>query len=284
MAFLEVKNFEKSFGNNKVLKGVSFDLEKGQVLAIIGSSGGGKTTLLRCINFLETPDAGSMHLNGELLIDAEAEKRTRKTESEQRKRRLHFGLVFQQFNLFPQYSVLGNVLLARRLLDAQSVKDKKRELKSAGIRGKELKSELSVFAAEAEKRTNADALSIIERVGLSDKLNAYPCELSGGQCQRVAIARALALTPDVLCFDEPTSALDPELTGEVLRVIRGLKSGDRTMIVVTHEMEFARSVADKVIFIADGVIEEQGTTEDVFGATRSEKAKAFLGSHGKTDI
>ena len=213
MAFLEVKNFEKSFGNNKVLKGVSFDLEKGQVLAIIGSSGGGKTTLLRCINFLETPDAGSMHLNGELLIDAEAEKRTRKTESEQRKRRLHFGLVFQQFNLFPQYSVLGNVLLARRLLDAQSVKDKKRELKSAGIRGKELKSELSVFAAEAEKRANADALSIIERVGLSDKLNAYPCELSGGQCQRVAIARALALTPDILCFDEPTSALDPELTG-----------------------------------------------------------------------
>ena len=284
MAFLEVKNFEKSFGNNKVLKGVSFDLEKGQVLAIIGSSGGGKTTLLRCINFLETPDAGSMHLNGELLIDAEAEKRTRKTESEQRKRRLHFGLVFQQFNLFPQYSVLGNVLLARRLLDAQSVKDKKRELKSAGIRGKELKSELSVFAAEAEKRANADALSIIERVGLSDKLNAYPCELSGGQCQRVAIARALALTPDILCFDEPTSALDPELTGEVLRVIRGLKSGDRTMIVVTHEMEFARSVADKVIFIADGVIEEQGTTEDVFGATRSEKAEAFLGSHGKTDI
>ncbi len=176
------------------------------------------------------------------------------------------------------------MLLARRLLDAQSVKDKKRELKSAGIRGKELKSELSVFAAEAEKRANADALSIIERVGLSDKLNAYPCELSGGQCQRVAIARALALTPDILCFDEPTSALDPELTGEVLRVIRGLKSGDRTMIVVTHEMEFARSVADKVIFIADGVIEEQGTTEDVFGATRSEKAKAFLGSHGKTDI
>ena len=282
MSVLEISNIRKSFGKTEVLKGISFTLEKGEVLSIIGSSGSGKTTLLRCLNFLEFAEEGTISVNGSVIFDGSNTKKM--SDSDIRSNRLHFGLVFQQFNLFPQYSVLGNVLLARRLLDAQSVKDKKRELKSAGIRGKELKSELSVFAAEAEKRANADALSIIERVGLSDKLNAYPCELSGGQCQRVAIARALALTPDILCFDEPTSALDPELTGEVLRVIRGLKSGDRTMIVVTHEMEFARSVADKVIFIADGVIEEQGTTEDVFGATRSEKAKAFLGSHGKTDI
>ena len=191
--------------------------------------------------------------------------------------------MFQQFNLFPQYSVLGNVTLARRLLDRQLVSDTKLDLVASGMRGTALKSELALYAAELEKRTNAESLALIERVGLSDKLNAYPCELSGGQCQRVAIARALALTPDVLCFDEPTSALDPELTGEVLSVIRGLKSGDRTMIVVTHEMEFARKVADKVIFISDGVIEEEGTPEEVFGAPKSPKTVAFLSRSAKEE-
>ena len=182
MAFLEVVNYKKSFGNTRVLKGVSFGLEKGQVLAIIGSSGGGKTTLLRCINFLETPDSGKLYLNGELLFDADEEKNRRMRDEEIRRKRLHFGLVFQQFNLFPQYSVLGNVTLARRLLDREFVANKKRELAAGGLHGRRLKEEINLLSAETEQRTNADALALIERVGLSDKLNAYPCELSGGQC------------------------------------------------------------------------------------------------------
>lgn len=278
MSFLKVENYRKSFGNTEVLKGVSFELEKGQVLAIIGSSGGGKTTLLRCINFLEIPDSGRLYLNDELLFDASEIKNDNYSDNDLRMKRLHFGLVFQQFNLFPQYNVLGNVLLARRLLDKQTVKRKREELIASGVPKSEVSDMMKVFEAELEKRTNAEAVALIARVGLSDKINSYPCELSGGQCQRVAIARALALTPDVLCFDEPTSALDPELTGEVLKVIRGLKSGDRTMIVVTHEMEFARKVADKVIFIADGVIEEEGTPEEVFDFPKSEKMKNFLRS------
>lgn len=278
MSFLKVENYRKSFGNTEVLKGVSFELEKGQVLAIIGSSGGGKTTLLRCVNFLEIPDSGRLFLNDELLFDAIGIKNNNYSDNDLRMKRLHFGLVFQQFNLFPQYNVLGNVLLARRLLDKQTVKRKREELIASGVPKSEVSDMMKVFEAELEKRTNAEAVALIARVGLSDKINSYPCELSGGQCQRVAIARALALTPDVLCFDEPTSALDPELTGEVLKVIRGLKSGDRTMIVVTHEMEFARKVADKVIFIADGVIEEEGTPEEVFDFPKSEKMKNFLRS------
>lgn len=278
MSFLKVENYRKSFGNTEVLKGVSFELEKGQVLAIIGSSGGGKTTLLRCINFLEIPDSGRLYLNDELLFDASEIKNDNYSDNDLRMKRLHFGLVFQQFNLFPQYNVLGNVLLARRLLDKQAVKNKRKELISSGMSKSVVAEAIRTFEAELEKATNSEAVALIERVGLSDKINAYPCELSGGQCQRVAIARALALTPDVLCFDEPTSALDPELTGEVLKVIRGLKSGDRTMIVVTHEMEFARKVADKVIFIADGVIEEEGTPEEVFDFPKSEKMKNFLRS------
>lgn len=278
MSFLKVENYRKSFGNTEVLKGVSFELEKGQVLAIIGSSGGGKTTLLRCINFLEIPDSGRLYLNDELLFDASEIKNDNYSDNDLRMKRLHFGLVFQQFNLFPQYNVLGNVLLARRLLDKQAVKNKRKELISSGMPKSVVAEAVRTFEAELEKATNSEAVALIERVGLSDKINAYPCELSGGQCQRVAIARALALTPDVLCFDEPTSALDPELTGEVLKVIRGLKSGDRTMIVVTHEMEFARKVADKVIFIADGVIEEEGTPEEVFDFPKSEKMKNFLRS------
>lgn len=285
MAFLSVENYKKSFGDTEVLKGISFSLEKGQILAIIGSSGGGKTTLLRCLNFLETPDEGKLYLDGKLLFDAASDKSKKHNDEDIRKKRLHFGLVFQQFNLFPQYNVLGNVTLARKLLAVENYKKRRAELKKEiaaaprelrKTRKAEAKAELKALSEGMDKEITDQALALIERVGLSDKIKSYPCELSGGQCQRVAIARALALTPDVLCFDEPTSALDPELTGEVLKVIRGLKSGDRTMIVVTHEMEFARKVADKVIFISDGKIEEEGSPEDVFDNPKSEKTKAFL--------
>ena len=239
MAVLEVRNLKKHFEDLDVLKGVSFSLEKGQVLAIIGSSGGGKSTLLRCLNFLETPDEGEIIVNGKQLLSS--------SEEEVRQNRLHFGLVFQNFNLFPQYTVLENVTLAPNLLKKGT-------------------------AAEIKEK----ALDLLNQVGLSEKINAYPYQLSGGQQQRVAIARALALNPEVLCFDEPTSALDPELTGEVLRVIRGLKSEDTTMIVVTHEMGFAKSVADMVIYMADGVIEEMGTPEQIFENPQSEKTRAFI--------
>ena len=241
MAVLEVKNLKKGFGGLDVLKGVSFSLEQGQVLAIIGSSGSGKTTLLRCLNFLETADEGEILVNGKPLTGSHL------TEEQIRENRLHFGLVFQNFNLFPQYTVLQNITLAPTLLKQGTPEQ---------IRSK--------------------ALDLLEKVGLTQKQDAYPCQLSGGQQQRVAIARALALSPRVLCFDEPTSALDPELTGEVLRVIRGLKDRDTTMIVVTHEMEFARSVADVVIYMADGVIEEMGTPEDVFDHPVSEKTRHFI--------
>lgn len=245
MPVLEVKNLKKNFGKTEVLKGVGFSLEKGEVLAIIGSSGGGKTTLLRCINFLEFADGGQILVNGNTIFDADDKRK--QSEAEIRKNRLHFGLVFQQFNLFPQYSVLKNVTLAPTLL---------------GI--------------DTAENITARATELIKRVGLADKMNSYPCELSGGQQQRVAIARALALDPDILCFDEPTSALDPELTGEVLRVIKRLKEQDRTMLIVTHEMEFAKNVADKIMFIADGLIEEYGTPEQVFNSPKSPKTKAFL--------
>ncbi|MBE6926531.1 MAG: amino acid ABC transporter ATP-binding protein [Ruminococcaceae bacterium] len=241
MNILEVKNIKKKFGSTDVLKGVSFSLEQGQVLAIIGSSGSGKTTLLRCLNFLEKPDEGEIFVNGKLLTGKDL------SEEQIRQNRLHFGLVFQNFNLFPQYTVLENITLAPTLMKLAS-------------------------SEEIEEK----ALKLLGQVGLTEKWNAYPYQLSGGQQQRVAIARALALRPQVLCFDEPTSALDPELTGEVLRVIRGLKSKENTMIVVTHEMEFARSVADVVIYMADGVIEEMGTPEEVFGNPRSEKTRAFI--------
>ena len=239
MSILEVKNLKKNFGANQVLKDVSFSLEEGQVLAIIGSSGSGKTTLLRCLNFLETPDSGEIYVNGKQLLS--------KSEEEIRQNRLHFGLVFQNFNLFPQYTVFQNVTLAPTLLNV----DKPEAIK--------------------EK-----AHQLIARVGLSQKENSYPYQLSGGQQQRVAIARALAMNPQVLCFDEPTSALDPELTGEVLRVIRELKNTHSTMIVVTHEMEFAKSVADVVIYMADGVIEEMGPPAQIFETPQSEKTRAFL--------
>ena len=247
MAVLQVENIYKKFGKTEVLKGISFSLEKGEVLAIIGSSGSGKTTLLRCLNFLERPDKGKITVSNKVLYDTDDENTL--LESEIREKRLHFGLVFQNFNLFPQYSVLKNITLAPTLLKKGT-------------------------PSEIEEK----AKQLIEQVGLSDKMKSYPCELSGGQQQRVAIARALAMEPEILCFDEPTSALDPELTGEVLRVIKGLKNEDSTMIVVTHEMEFAKSVADKVMFMADGIIEEIGTPEQIFDNPQSEKTKAFLQS------
>ncbi len=245
MAVLEVENIRKSFGKHEVLKGISFRLEKGQVLSIIGSSGSGKTTLLRCLNFLETADAGRIWVAGQEIFNAGHNKAL--SDREVRMNRLHFGLVFQDFNLFPQYTVERNVMLAPMLVDGKD-----------------------------EKTARQEARAIIDRVGLGDKLNQYPCTLSGGQKQRVAIARALAMDPDILCFDEPTSALDPELTGEVLNVIRGLKNGDSTMIVVTHEMGFAREVSDEIIFMADGVIEEQGTPDMLFNTPQSPKLRAFL--------
>ena len=283
MAFLELKNYRKKFGENEVLKGISVSLEKGEVLAIIGSSGGGKTTLLRCMNFLEMPDEGELYLGGEKLFDA-AEKKSY-SDAEIREKRLHFGLVFQQFNLFPQYTVFKNITLAQTLLAKQDFKRKKADFaavckKAPKAERKKLKAEqkqiLAEIKANQKKSIEEKAENLLSRVGLSDKRDSYPYELSGGQQQRVAIARALALNPDILCFDEPTSALDPELTGEVLKVIKGLKSSDSTMIVVTHEMEFAKNVADRVIFIADGVIEEEGTPQEVFENPKSEKTRAFL--------
>ncbi len=252
MAFLEVKNLKKRFGKNVVLKGVDLTLNKGEVLSIIGSSGGGKTTLLRCINFLEIANEGEITVNGKTAFSAhEGEEPVINKEAQ-----LSFGLVFQQFNLFPQYSVIDNLMLAPKLRAKRNKKEKK--------------------TAESNESIRIRAEELLKTVGLSEKAKSYPCELSGGQQQRVAIARALMLSPDILCFDEPTSALDPELTDEVLRVIHSLKSDDRTMIIVTHEMEFARRVSDRIIFIADGVIEEEGTPDEVFLNPKSEKTKAFL--------
>ena len=268
MAFLEVNNITKSFGTTDVLKGIDFTLEKGEVLAIIGSSGSGKTTLLRCLNYLETPDTGSIIVGDKTYFDAEENKTL--SEGEIRKRRLHFGLVFQSFNLFPQYTVHQNLTLAAKLLRQDELK---KQYKAKEITKEEYKAKKAAIPEELNKIAN----SLLEKVGLSEKADFYPCQLSGGQQQRAAIARALALTPDILCFDEPTSALDPELTGEVLNVIRGLKSSDSTMIVVTHEMEFAAHVADKIIFMANGVIEECGTPDEVFGNPKSPLLKSFLG-------
>lgn len=250
MALLEVKGIKKSFGKTEVLKGIDFSVEKGEVLSIIGSSGSGKTTLLRCINFLEFAEEGTVSVNGEIIYNGKTDKKLR--DKELRNKRLHFGLVFQSFNLFPQYNVLQNIMLAPGLMKMGT----KEELK-------------------------ARAFEMIEKVGLSDKAENYPCELSGGQQQRVAIARALMLNPDILCFDEPTSALDPELTGEVLKVIKSLKNEDSTMIVVTHEMNFARDVSDKIIFMDGGVIAEEGTPEQVFVNPKMERTKEFLQSYEK---
>ena len=265
---LSVRALTKSFGSTDVLKGISFSIKKGEVLAIIGSSGSGKTTLLRCLNYLEVPDGGEIYVAGKEYFSTSAEALT---ETEIRERRLHMGLVFQSFNLFPQYTVKANLMLAAQLLENEKLK---KQLKSGEITKAQYREMKSAVAEEVSNRAD----SLLARVGLSEKADFYPCQLSGGQQQRAAIARALALTPDILCFDEPTSALDPELTGEVLNVIRSLKGGDSTMIVVTHEMEFARHVADKVIFMADGVIAEEGNAAEVFENPKSEALKNFLGA------
>ena len=258
MRILEVENIHKTFGNAEVLKGIDFSLEKGKVLSIIGSSGSGKTTLLRCLNFLEQPDQGCIRVNGETLF--EASDPATQQESQIRKKRLHFGLVFQSFNLFPQYTALQNVMLAKQLLakELPDFKEKKKEI-----------------YAEIEQQ----AKDLLIQMGLEKRMNNYPHQLSGGQCQRVAIARALALQPDILCFDEPTSALDPELTGEVLKVIKELADKNTTMIIVTHEMNFARDVSDHVIFMDDGCIVEQGTPKEVFESPKEERTKQFLGCY-----
>ncbi len=251
MAILEVAQLEKSFGGTKVLRDISFSLEEGQALSIIGSSGSGKTTLLRCLNFLETPDSGRIAVRGRNLLDGSL------SPQERRRNRLHFGLVFQDFNLFPQYTALENVTLARRLL---------------------AKSERTGEAPEAIRR---EGEALLEQMGLGDRMGHYPHQLSGGQKQRVAIARALAMKPDILCFDEPTSALDPELTGEVLKVIRQLARQRTTMVIVTHEMAFARDVADQVIFMDGGIIVEQGEPRMVMDHPKEERTRQFLARYAQ---
>ena len=251
MAILEVAQLEKSFGGTKVLRDISFSLEEGQALSIIGSSGSGKTTLLRCLNFFETPDSGRIAVRGRNLLDGSL------SPQERRRNRLHFGLVFQDFNLFPQYTALENVTLARRLL---------------------AESERTGEAPEAIRR---EGEALLEQMGLGDRMGHYPHQLSGGQKQRVAIARALAMKPDILCFDEPTSALDPELTGEVLKVIRQLARQRTTMVIVTHEMAFARDVADQVIFMDGGVIVEQGEPRMVMDHPKEERTRQFLARYAQ---
>jgi len=260
MAILEVKNIEKHFGNTKVLKDVSFSLEEGNTLAIIGSSGSGKTTLLRCLNFLETPNSGTISVRDEMLFDAnwpDSEK-----QKDLRQKRLHFGMVFQSFNLFPQYTALENVMLAEQLMakERPDYKQNKKEI-----------------LAEIEEHGKA----LLTQMGLADRMDHYPHQLSGGQQQRVAIARALAMEPDILCFDEPTSALDPELTGEVLKVIRSLAEHKTTMVIVTHEMAFARDVADQIIFMDGGVVVEQGDAKQVIDNPQEERTKQFLSRYSQ---
>ena len=255
MALLEVNGLEKHFGRTRVLENITFSLEKGQALAVIGSSGSGKTTLLRCLNFLETPNTGSISVGGDILFDA-ADPATQR-ESEVRRKRLRFGLVFQSFNLFPQYTALQNVMLAGELLAKE--RPDYRQNKAA-----------------IQRELREHALSLLEQMGLSQRADHYPHQLSGGQQQRVAIARALALKPDILCFDEPTSALDPELTGEVLKVIRSLAEQKTTMIIVTHEMAFARDVADQVIFMDGGLIVEQGNARQVVEHPQEARTQQFL--------
>jgi len=255
MSILEVQHIEKHFGSTRVLNDISFSLEKGQALSIIGASGSGKTTLLRCLNFLERPDQGIIAVNGNVIFDAKDP--ATQSEKEIRKKRLHFGLVFQNFNLFPQYTALQNVTLARELMAKE-------------------------HGHESKAQIEAHGMELLEQMGLADRAHHYPHQLSGGQQQRVAIARALAMHPDILCFDEPTSALDPELTGEVLRVIRNLAEQRTTMIIVTHEMAFARDVADQVIFMDGGIIVEQGDPRQVIDHPREERTRQFLAHYAET--
>lgn len=255
MSILEVKNLKKSFGNTDILHDISFAMEEGETISIIGSSGSGKTTILRCLNFLEIADGGTISVKGNVIFDAEKDKKA--SDSEIKKKRLHFGLVFQSFNLFPQYTALGNVMLAPKLLSEGGGGEKKSDIRDR-------------------------AMKLLDKMGLSDKADNYPHQLSGGQQQRVAIARALALQPDILCFDEPTSALDPELTGEVLKVIKELAWQNTTMIIVTHEMAFARDVSDRVIFMDKGVIVEQGPAMQVINSPKEDRTRKFLAGYTKS--
>ena len=255
MAILEVERLEKRFGSTDVLKGISFTMERGSVLTVLGSSGSGKTTLLRCLNFLEKPDGGKIRVDGQLLLDAS--RPDAMTEEEIRQNRLHFGMVFQNFNLFPQYTALKNVMLAP-LLAAKARPDYRAHKK------------------EIQERIEAEALALLDKVGLSDRSGNYPHQLSGGQQQRVAIARTLAMKPDILCFDEPTSALDPELTGEVLKAILSLKEVGSTMILVTHEMDFAERASDRIIFMAGGVIVEEGSPQQIFHESTNELTRSCI--------
>lgn len=260
MAILEVEHISKSFDDTEVLKDISFTLEKGEVVSIIGSSGSGKTTLLRCLNFLEKADTGIIRVNDDVLFDGANPETLR--DSQIRKKRLHFGLVFQSFNLFPQSTALQNVMLAKELLAKEQPDFKSNKKKIL-------------------EQIREDAVNLLTQMGLADRMDNYPHQLSGGQCQRVAIARALALNPDILCFDEPTSALDPELTGEVLKVIKELADKHTTMIIVTHEMTFARDVANKVIFMDNGYIVEQGDPVQVIENPREERTKQFLAHYSQ---
>lgn len=259
MSILTVEHLKKSFGKTPVLKDICFSLEKGQVLSIIGSSGSGKTTLLRCLNSLEMPDGGIIRVNDDVLFDSSVSEKL--TEKQLRQKRLHFGLVFQSFNLFPQYTAKENIMLPLTLM------------------AKETHSDYKVNKKVIHDEIEQTAVRLLDQMGLSERMDNYPHQLSGGQCQRVAIARALALSPDILCFDEPTSALDPELTGEVLKVIKSLASDDRTMIIVTHEMAFARDVSDVVIFMDDGHILEMGTPDEIFSNPKEERTRQFLANY-----
>ncbi len=261
MLAIKVDNISKSFGKTEVLKDISFSIEEGTVLSIIGSSGSGKTTLLRCITGLETADCGKITVGDRVTFDANREEKL--TPEEKRKNQLCTGLVFQSFNLFPQYTVLDNVILARKL-------ELKKDMKARKLNPQQRVQELTQLVDEAK--------TIIDSVGLSDKIDFYPCQLSGGQQQRVAIARALMLSPEILCFDEPTSALDPQITSEVLKVIANLAKQGRTMIIVTHEMGFAKEVSDRVIYMSDGYIAEDGTPQEIFDTPKTESLKAFLSS------
>ena len=255
MSILKVSGLTKEFGSLEVLRGIDFSIDEGEVLALIGSSGSGKTTLLRCLNFLERATEGQIYVRDKLIFDA---SKKNLSDSEIRKNRLHFGLVFQSFNLFPQYTALQNVTLAKELLasEMEDYKDSKKK--------------------ELAESIQEEGRALLDSVGLSDKLDYYPHQLSGGQQQRVAIARALMLQPDILCFDEPTSALDPELTGEVLKVIKGLANRNMTMLIVTHEMKFAKEVSDQVLFMDNGVILERGRPEEVFDNPKEERTRQFL--------
>ncbi len=255
MKILEIKNLHKNFGKSQVLKGIDFSMEEGEVISIIGSSGSGKTTLLRCINFLETADSGKIFLNGEEVFDGEKQEKI--PPEVQRKRQTNFGFVFQQFNLFPQYNVMENVTLAPKLLAKE-------------------RSDFRQNKKQIYKEIEENAKALLAKSGLSDKLESYPCQLSGGQQQRVAIVRALALNPKIMLFDEPTSALDPEITNEVLKVIKSLAEENMTMIIVTHEMVFAKNVSDRIIFMDNGVIAEEGKPEELMENPKTERLKEFL--------